>query len=132
MGVIVRVGLEKTLKDENGERIEPYEDNKYMNFTIRDIKVCECGAKHLLRGTCTTPWHASCLSSPPETLASTLLWECPDCSDLMAAIHAIGADATLTDAAEKAKKMQESVWRKKRTMMRESEMMMSWPRSEKT
>ncbi|CAA7042240.1 unnamed protein product, partial [Microthlaspi erraticum] len=56
-------------------------------------------------------WHASCLSSPPESLAWQ--WECPDCSgdphggvvaesnenlDLMA--------ATLTDA-EKAKKRQE-------------------------
>ncbi|CAA7045877.1 unnamed protein product [Microthlaspi erraticum] len=52
---------------------------------------------------CAMPWHASCLSSPPETLASTLQWECPDCSgegdclpiafidesDLVAAILAI-------------------------------------------
>ncbi|CAA7042239.1 unnamed protein product [Microthlaspi erraticum] len=79
----------------------------------------------LFCGTCTAPWHASCLSSPPETLASTLQWECPDCSgvidphggvvaessensDLMAAIHAIGADPTLTEA-EKAKKRQELI-----------------------
>ncbi|CAA7032942.1 unnamed protein product [Microthlaspi erraticum] len=34
------------------------------------------GISHL-RHTCTTPWHASCLSSPPATLASTLQWECP-------------------------------------------------------
>lgn len=78
----------------------------------------------LFCGTCATPWHASCLSSPPETLASTLQWECPDCSGevdphgvvsesnensgLVAAIHAIGADLTLTDA-EKARKRQELV-----------------------
>nr|7DUF_A Chain A, E3 ubiquitin-protein ligase ORTHRUS 2 [Arabidopsis thaliana]7DUF_B Chain B, E3 ubiquitin-protein ligase ORTHRUS 2 [Arabidopsis thaliana] len=31
-------------------------------------------------GTCVTPWHVSCLSSPPKTLASTLQWHCPDCS----------------------------------------------------
>ncbi|VVA98079.1 unnamed protein product [Arabis nemorensis] len=77
-------------------------------------------------GTCVTPWHVSCLSSPPETLASTLQWHCPDCSgeiddplpvsgvagyeavgsDLVAAIRAIEADESLTDAA-KAKKRQE-------------------------
>ncbi|KAG5380372.1 hypothetical protein IGI04_028214 [Brassica rapa subsp. trilocularis] len=71
-------------------------------------------------GTCGTPWHAACLSSPPETLASTLQWHCPDCSgeidpllpvsgggsDLVAAIRAIEADESLTDA-DKAKKRQE-------------------------
>ncbi|CAN8270248.1 unnamed protein product [Cochlearia groenlandica] len=75
-------------------------------------------------GTCVTPWHVTCLSSPPETLASTLQWHCPDCSgevdplpvsgvagfesagaDLVAAIRAIEADETLTDA-DKAKKRQ--------------------------
>ncbi|CAH8386865.1 unnamed protein product [Eruca vesicaria subsp. sativa] len=76
-------------------------------------------------GTCGTPWHASCLSSPPETLASTLQWHCPDCSgeidplpvssvagyeagggsDLVAAIRAIEANESLTDA-DKAKKRQ--------------------------
>ncbi|EOA33735.1 hypothetical protein CARUB_v10019928mg [Capsella rubella] len=76
-------------------------------------------------GTCVTPWHVSCLSSPPETLASTLQWHCPDCSgdidplpvsgaaagygdagsDLVAAIRAIEADETLS-ADEKAKKRQ--------------------------
>ncbi|KFK30611.1 hypothetical protein AALP_AA6G004000 [Arabis alpina] len=73
--------------------------------------------------TCSTPWHVSCLSSPPETLASTLQWECPDCSgeiedslpvsavqaagsDLVAAIHAIEADSSLSDE-DKAKKRQE-------------------------
>ncbi|KFK40520.1 hypothetical protein AALP_AA2G006400 [Arabis alpina] len=71
-------------------------------------------------GTCVTPWHVSCLSSPPETLASTLQWLCPDCSgeitddplrvadgsDLVAAIREIEADSSLTDV-EKAKKRQE-------------------------
>ncbi|XP_013587843.1 PREDICTED: E3 ubiquitin-protein ligase ORTHRUS 2-like [Brassica oleracea var. oleracea] len=75
-------------------------------------------------GTCGTPWHAPCLSSPPETLASTLQWHCPDCSgeidpllpvsgvesgggsDLVAAIRAIEADESLTEA-DKAKKRQE-------------------------
>ncbi|XP_022929922.1 E3 ubiquitin-protein ligase ORTHRUS 2-like isoform X1 [Cucurbita moschata] len=78
--------------------------------------------------TCVTPWHVDCLSSPLETLASTLQWDCPDCSsppedvplpplgnnplpttpssDLVAAIRAIEADVSLTDR-EKAKKRQE-------------------------
>ncbi|KAG7650716.1 SRA-YDG [Arabidopsis thaliana x Arabidopsis arenosa] len=76
-------------------------------------------------GTCVTPWHVSCLL--PESLASsTGEWECPDCSGvvvpsaapgtgisapessgsvLVAAIRAIQADVTLTEA-EKAKKRQ--------------------------
>ncbi|KAG7658586.1 Zinc finger PHD-type [Arabidopsis suecica] len=76
-------------------------------------------------GTCVTPWHVSCLL--PESLASsTGDWECPDCSGvvvpsaapgtgisgpessgsvLVAAIRAIQADVTLTEA-EKAKKRQ--------------------------
>ncbi|KAL6177710.1 hypothetical protein ACLB2K_049234 [Fragaria x ananassa] len=71
--------------------------------------------------TCATPWHVSCLSSRPESLASTLHWECPDCSsltgntpavksavsgDLIAAIRAIEADAALTEQ-QKACKRQE-------------------------
>ncbi|KDP37905.1 hypothetical protein JCGZ_05344 [Jatropha curcas] len=70
--------------------------------------------------TCITPWHVACLSSPPETLASTLQWECPDCSgeaivttavvgsgnELVAAIKEIEADAKLTEK-EKARKRQE-------------------------
>ncbi|XP_021649612.2 E3 ubiquitin-protein ligase ORTHRUS 2 isoform X2 [Hevea brasiliensis] len=71
--------------------------------------------------TCVTPWHIVCLSSPPETLASTLQWECPDCSgepaasatvvagsgsELVAAIREIEADAALTEK-EKARKRQE-------------------------
>ncbi|AED94446.1 unnamed protein product [Arabidopsis thaliana] len=76
-------------------------------------------------GTCVTPWHVPCLL--PESLASsTGEWECPDCSGvvvpsaapgtgnarpessgsvLVAAIRAIQADETLTEA-EKAKKRQ--------------------------
>ncbi|CAH8331756.1 unnamed protein product [Eruca vesicaria subsp. sativa] len=70
--------------------------------------------------TCVTPWHVACLRSPPETLASTQSWECPDCSGdvvdsapvsgsssgLVAAIHAIEADSSLTEA-QKAKKRQQ-------------------------
>ncbi|KAF8408512.1 hypothetical protein HHK36_007668 [Tetracentron sinense] len=80
--------------------------------------------------TCVTPWHVSCLSVRPQTLASTLEWECPDCSpatgynpapivgksiissgsensgDLITAIRAIEADQSLTEQ-EKAKKRQE-------------------------
>uniref|UniRef100_A0A5B7AQV8 RING-type E3 ubiquitin transferase n=1 Tax=Davidia involucrata TaxID=16924 RepID=A0A5B7AQV8_DAVIN len=80
--------------------------------------------------TCITPWHVGCLSVRPETLASTLQWECPDCTapaadggapmipvgdvaggndasgKLIASIRAIEADGTLTER-EKAKKRQE-------------------------
>ena len=74
--------------------------------------------------TCATPWHVACLASPPETLASTLQWHCPDCSgdplpsavasvdgsssELFAAIKLIEADESLTDK-EKARKRQELV-----------------------
>ncbi|KAJ4890635.1 E3 ubiquitin-protein ligase ORTHRUS 2 [Raphanus sativus] len=72
--------------------------------------------------TCGTPWHVPCLSSPPESLASTLQWECPDCSgefdpipqpagersDLVAAVRAIESDVSLTDE-EKARKRQRLV-----------------------
>ncbi|XP_010534227.1 PREDICTED: E3 ubiquitin-protein ligase ORTHRUS 2-like [Tarenaya hassleriana] len=70
-------------------------------------------------GTCDAPWHVPCLSTPPETLSSTLQWQCPDCSgdvdtlpasgvagDLVAAIRAIEADESLSEK-EKAKKRQE-------------------------
>ncbi|KAL0544557.1 hypothetical protein IC582_019674 [Cucumis melo] len=78
--------------------------------------------------TCVTPWHVPCLSNPPETLESTLQWDCPDCSlpsqdaflpppsssplpihpsnDLIAAIRAIEADSSLPDS-QKAKKRQD-------------------------
>ncbi|CAL5406409.1 unnamed protein product [Camellia sinensis] len=71
--------------------------------------------------TCVTPWHVTCLSTPPQTLADTVQWECPDCSvivdpnlidkpaagsessgDLIAAIRAIESDQSLT-MQEKAK-----------------------------
>ncbi|KAA8542048.1 hypothetical protein F0562_023200 [Nyssa sinensis] len=79
--------------------------------------------------TCITPWHVSCLSVRPESLASTLQWECPDCtapavdddapvasagavaggdetsSKLISAIRVIEADESLTER-EKAKKRQ--------------------------
>lgn len=76
--------------------------------------------------TCVTPWHVSCLRSPPANLASTQSWECPDCSgdvdpapapasglnpsnsSLVAAIRAIEADASLNEA-QKAKKRQQLV-----------------------
>ncbi|RDX75256.1 E3 ubiquitin-protein ligase ORTHRUS 2, partial [Mucuna pruriens] len=70
--------------------------------------------------TCATPWHLSCLPSPPLSLSDTH-WDCPDCcadsfhhhpvapaADLLSAIRAIQSDASLTDQ-EKAKKRQELV-----------------------
>ncbi|ONI07807.1 hypothetical protein PRUPE_5G140900 [Prunus persica] len=74
--------------------------------------------------TCVTPWHVACLVTRPESLASTLQWECPDCTtfsgespaapavnsagsgELVAAIRAIENDESLTEQ-EKAKKRQE-------------------------
>ncbi|KAB5573267.1 hypothetical protein DKX38_000461 [Salix brachista] len=75
--------------------------------------------------TCATPWHATCLVSPPQELSDTLQWECPDCSminqpstsafssgrseeagDLIASIRRIEDDKSLTEQ-EKAKKRQE-------------------------
>ncbi|RZC51698.1 hypothetical protein C5167_020125 [Papaver somniferum] len=78
--------------------------------------------------TCITPWHVSCLTTPPESLSSTLAWECPDCSsdggddsmmtmipavgtssssnELVTMIRKIESDTTLTDQ-EKAKKRQQ-------------------------
>ncbi|KAF3441385.1 hypothetical protein FNV43_RR15299 [Rhamnella rubrinervis] len=88
-------------------------------------KVTPMEEEKLTCKTCVTPWHANCLSSPPETLASTLQWECPDCDspagdlpvasatvssavdgDLIAAIRAIESDSSLTEQ-QKAKKRQE-------------------------
>ncbi|CAD5171324.1 unnamed protein product [Musa acuminata subsp. malaccensis] len=83
--------------------------------------------------TCTTPWHAGCLSKPLETLAAVADWQCPDCSpledggaalpaaaayasgeksDLISAVWAIEADASLTER-EKAKRRQALVSGKK-------------------
>lgn len=72
--------------------------------------------------TCITPWHVSCLSDKPTTMAAAANWDCPDCSlvvdakpvsapnsqssDLIAAIRAIEADASLTDQ-QKAKRRQD-------------------------
>ena len=79
--------------------------------------------KKLTCVTCFTPWHVTCLASRPETLASTLRWECPDCTmpadcapvavsggdvaagELVASIRAIEADESLTER-EKARKRQ--------------------------
>ncbi|XP_054799694.1 E3 ubiquitin-protein ligase ORTHRUS 2-like [Prosopis cineraria] len=74
--------------------------------------------------TCTTQWHADCLSSRPATMEETVQWECSDCSSLpsdlpvlnektsqegagglIRTIRAIEADASLTEM-EKAKKRQ--------------------------
>ncbi|CAL4911057.1 unnamed protein product [Urochloa decumbens] len=66
--------------------------------------------------TCATPWHSPCLSEPPA-LSDAAAWSCPDCSgssaaapvagggELVAAIRAIEADATLSDQ-EKARRRQ--------------------------
>ncbi|PIN15659.1 Histone-lysine N-methyltransferase [Handroanthus impetiginosus] len=72
--------------------------------------------------TCATPWHVSCLSVLPETMASALKFECPDCSgdgldgaqapadtkqkDLLARIREIEADDSLSEK-EKAKRRQQ-------------------------
>ncbi|KAI3864413.1 hypothetical protein MKW92_012086 [Papaver armeniacum] len=79
----------------------------------------------LICKTCITPWHVSCLTTPPESLSSTLKWDCPDCSmssvddsvvpavdtssssnELVSMIREIEGDSTLTDQ-EKAKKRQQ-------------------------
>ncbi|KAL0905400.1 hypothetical protein M5K25_023817 [Dendrobium thyrsiflorum] len=81
-------------------------------------------AEAVLCRTCVTPWHVPCLSRPPETLASALEWQCPDCfqspesvaataapalvgasAELVAAIRAIEADGSLTEQ-EKARRRQ--------------------------
>lgn len=78
--------------------------------------------------TCVAPWHVTCLSSPPQTLAAAAQWECPDCSfvaggdtnaaatvvpvavgggsEIVAAIRAIEQDESLSEL-EKAKRRQE-------------------------
>lgn len=78
--------------------------------------------------TCTSPWHVTCLSVRPDTVADALEWGCPDCAPaadpgqaagnsigtgrnrgsggLVAAIKAVEADESLTER-EKAKKRQE-------------------------
>ncbi|PPR86207.1 hypothetical protein GOBAR_AA34486 [Gossypium barbadense] len=74
-------------------------------------KVTPLAEETLTCSTCATPWHVACLASPPETLASTLQWQCPDCSgdplpsaagaldgtssELFAAIRAIESDESL-------------------------------------
>ncbi|CAL5362507.1 unnamed protein product [Camellia sinensis] len=75
--------------------------------------------------TCVTPWHVTCLSTLPQTLADTVQWECPDCvviadpnlidkpaagsessGDLIAAIRAIESDQSLI-VQGKAKRRQQ-------------------------
>ncbi|XP_051116504.1 E3 ubiquitin-protein ligase ORTHRUS 2-like [Andrographis paniculata] len=86
--------------------------------------VCNCKAAEgetVTCKTCVTPWHASCLSTPLETLGDARNWNCPDCSDLATVadvksavsggglvekIRAIEADSSLTDQ-EKAVRRQE-------------------------
>ncbi|RRT54966.1 hypothetical protein B296_00022720 [Ensete ventricosum] len=74
--------------------------------------------------TCASPWHAQCLSKPPESMAVVARWQCPDCdapeegfasapaaapsgghAELIAGIRAIEADGLLTEA-EKARRRQ--------------------------
>ncbi|RCV15839.1 hypothetical protein SETIT_3G090000v2 [Setaria italica] len=84
--------------------------------------VCRAAAPpevDLLRcSTCATPWHSPCLSERPA-LSDAASWSCPDCSgsssapaaapaaggELVAAIRAIEADATLSDQ-DKARRRQ--------------------------
>ncbi|XP_059316228.1 E3 ubiquitin-protein ligase ORTHRUS 2-like [Lycium ferocissimum] len=75
----------------------------------------------LICKTCITPWHVNCLSSSPDSMADAVNWCCPDCcmdhsvkpnaagssnGDLIAAVHAINSDPSLTDQ-EKNKRRQE-------------------------
>ncbi|WOL11468.1 hypothetical protein Cni_G20231 [Canna indica] len=81
-------------------------------------------AEMVLCRTCASPWHAQCLSKPPESMAAVAQWECPDCNppedglapapaaapsggsaELIAGIRAIEADQLLTEA-EKARRRQ--------------------------
>ncbi|XP_074563030.1 E3 ubiquitin-protein ligase ORTHRUS 2-like [Curcuma longa] len=70
--------------------------------------------------TCVSPWHAQCLSKPPESMAVVAQWLCPDCNppeegltaapvsgnaELIAGIRAIDADQMLTEQ-EKARRRQ--------------------------
>ncbi|KAL3631749.1 E3 ubiquitin-protein ligase ORTHRUS 2 [Castilleja foliolosa] len=71
---------------------------------------------------CATPWHVDCLSVLPESMASALQFECPDCSggglngapapldlekkDLFTKIREIEEDATLSEK-DKARRRQE-------------------------
>lgn len=76
--------------------------------------------------TCATPWHVTCLSIRPQTLAHAAQWDCPDCSfvanpgaptfapgnaavpersGLIAAVRVIEDDQSLTEQ-EKAKRRQ--------------------------
>ncbi|KAM7471582.1 hypothetical protein LguiA_009765 [Lonicera macranthoides] len=71
--------------------------------------------------TCVTPWHVTCLSVRPESLASALQWQCPDCTilpgagapvvpaggsgELVAAVRVIEADSTLSER-QKAERRQ--------------------------
>ncbi|CAI0440349.1 unnamed protein product, partial [Linum tenue] len=89
-----------------------------------------CNAKPLAEetlscSTCAAPWHVPCLFSKPESMASVLQWQCPDCNfdapvaapvssgnELVNAIRAIEADSTLTEQ-EKARKRQELLGGKK-------------------
>lgn len=89
-----------------------------MCMQCKDIPVEE---EKLNCKTCATPWHVVCLACPPESLASTLHWECPDCTGnvsvvvsgqatekggIVAEILAIEADVSLTEG-EKARRRQE-------------------------
>ncbi|XP_026412729.1 uncharacterized protein LOC113308475 [Papaver somniferum] len=96
----------------------------FCKSTPPEVETLECK-------TCITPWHVNCLSKPPESLSSTLQWDCPDCSNvlihnpnfsagasssstnsslnqLVSVICAIESDTTLTDQ-QKAKKRQELI-----------------------
>ncbi|XP_038989370.1 E3 ubiquitin-protein ligase ORTHRUS 2-like [Phoenix dactylifera] len=53
--------------------------------------------------TCATPWHVQCLSAPPESMASLIDWQCPDCSPPPEGLHTAGAGgASLSSAAAPA------------------------------
>ncbi|GAB4845800.1 E3 ubiquitin-protein ligase ORTHRUS 2 [Ancistrocladus abbreviatus] len=58
-------------------------------------------AEKLFCKTCVTPWHVECLAVPPQSLASTAQWECPDCSELAigVAVGGLGSDVATKSAA---------------------------------
>ena len=50
--------------------------------------------------TCATPWHVTCLSCKPETMAEILQWECPDCSTLLSELPPVAAGEALLDVGD--------------------------------
>ncbi|CAA7017911.1 unnamed protein product [Microthlaspi erraticum] len=73
----------------------PCNDGICMRCNVKPHEETEC----LLCSTCSTPWHVSCLTSPPETLESTREWECPDCSGDVDPVPVFGESPELNPTA---------------------------------